>query len=69
MELEINDIMLNLLGGILGACIYVWLDRLRDKLPNALNKEWFMNLLMIILLLVAIIYLTNIQVYLYEMVM
>ena len=65
---DIDDIMLNLLGGILGACIYVWLDRLRDKLPNALNKEWFMNLIMILLLLFAVIYFTNLSAYFYNMV-
>ena len=65
---DIDDIMLNLLGGILGACIYVWLDRLRDKLPKALNKEWFMNLIMILLLLFAVIYFTNLSAYFYNMV-
>ena len=65
---DIDDIMLNLLGGILGACIYVWLDRLRDKLPNALNKEWFMNLIMILLLLFSVIYFTNLSAYFYNMV-
>ena len=58
---DIDDIMLNLLG-------YVWLDRLRDKLPNALNKEWFMNLIMILLLLFAVIYFTNLSAYFYNMV-
>ena len=66
---DVDDIILNVLGATFGALLYIILDGIRDKLPSALNKEWFMNLLMIILLLVAIIYLTNIQVYLYEMVM
>ena len=66
---DVDDIILNVFGGFIGGVLFVFLDKLRNKLPSSLNKEWFMNLLMIILLLVAIIYLTNIQVYLYEMVM
>lgn len=65
---DIDDIMLNVLGGTAGALVYVILDKLRDKLPRVLNKEWFMNLVMILLLLIAIVYFTNISTYLFGMV-
>ena len=65
---DVDDIILNVLGGTLGAIIFKFLDKIRDKLPRVLNKEWFMNLLMIILLLAAIVYFTNINTYIYKMV-
>ena len=65
---DVDDIILNIIGGTIGAFIFIILDKLRDKLPNALNKEWFLNLIMIILLIVAIVYLTNFAEYIGEMV-
>lgn len=56
---DIDDIILNVLGGVIGALIYIILDKIRDNLPNPFNKEWFKNLLFIILLIIAIIYFTN----------
>ena len=65
---DVDDILLNLIGGFIGALIFVLLDNLRDKLPNPLKKELFMNLIVIILLLFGIIYLTNFTDYINEMV-
>ena len=65
---DVDDIILNLVGGLIGSIIFVILDKLRDKLPSALNKEWFMNLMIILLLLMAIIYLTNFADYIEVMV-
>lgn len=65
---DVDDIILNIVGGTIGAVIFIIFDKIRDKLPAVLNKEWFMNLMMIIVLLFAIIYLTNFTEYLGEMV-
>ena len=65
---DVDDIILNLVGGLIGSIIFIILDKLRDKLPSALNKEWFMNLMIILLLLMAIIYLTNFADYIEVMV-
>ena len=65
---DIDDIILNLFGGFLGALIFTLLDKLKDKLPDILNKEWFMNMIMILLLLFAVVYLTNLNEYFYDMV-
>ncbi len=56
---DIDDIILNVLGGVIGALIYIVLDSIRDNLPNPFNKEWFKNLLFILLLVIAVIYFTN----------
>lgn len=65
---DIDDIILNLFGGFLGALTFTLLDKLKDKLPSVLNKEWFMNMIMILLLLFAVVYLTNLNEYFYDMV-
>lgn len=65
---DIDDIIINLFGGFLGALIFTLLDKLKDKLPEILNKEWFMNMIMILLLLFAVVYLTNLNEYFYDMV-
>jgi len=65
---DIDDIILNLFGGFLGALIFTLLDKLKDKLPDILNKEWFMNMIMILLLFFAVVYLTNLNEYFYDMV-
>lgn len=65
---DIDDIILNVIGGTIGAVIYILLDKLRDKLPRVLNREWFMNLIMILILLIAVVYLTNFAEYIGEMV-
>ena len=65
---DVDDIILNLLGGAIGALIFILFDKLRDKLPNVLKKEWFMNLIMILLMIGSIMYLTNFTDYINEMV-
>ena len=65
---DVDDIILNVLGGFLGSVIFIMLDKLRDKLPKALNKDWFMNLIFIIVLLALIVYFTNFAEYINEMV-
>ncbi len=65
---DIDDIILNVLGGFIGAIIYIILDSIRDRLPKVLNKDWFMNLVIILILLGLIIYFTNFAEYINEMV-
>lgn len=60
---DVDDILLNIIGGTLGAILFLFLDRIKNKLPSVLKKEWFMNLVAILLLLVAIIYFTNLYDY------
>lgn len=57
---DIDDIILNLIGGLLGGLLYIILDSIRDNLPSVLKKDWFMNLVIILVLLIVIIYFTGI---------
>lgn len=48
---DVDDIILNILGGITGYFIYSILRKLSLKLPSICHKEWFLNILSIILLI------------------
>lgn len=53
---DIDDILLNVLGGICGYLFY----KFGNHLPNFTKKTWFLNILTILLLSLFIIYLLNI---------
>lgn len=48
---DIDDIMLNLVGGILGFLCYYLLSKFAKKLPDVLKSEMFLNIIAIILLI------------------
>ena len=48
---DVDDIILNCLGGILGYFIYKLIRRIGEKLPKFCRKEWFLNILSIIVLI------------------
>lgn len=52
---DVDDIILNLLGGIIGFGIYYILDKIGHKLPNAFHKEWLLNLLAFLFLVGTIL--------------
>lgn len=45
---DVDDILLNLLGGILGYYIYFIIYNIKEKLPNILKKEIFYNIFVIL---------------------
>ena len=47
---DVDDIILNLLGGILGYYVYTILRIISTKLPSFCRKDWFLNVFSIILL-------------------
>lgn len=57
---DIDDIILNVLGGIAGFLIYVALDAIRKKLPGIFQKDGFYNFLSLLLLALGILYLLGI---------
>ena len=48
---DIDDIFLNLLGGILGFLCYYLLSKIAEKLPDILKSEAFLNIIAIVLLI------------------
>lgn len=47
---DVDDIILNIIGALLGYFIYRLFDRLEDILPDWLKKEWLIDILVIVLL-------------------
>ena len=56
---DIDDIMLNLLGGILGFYIYKLFGYIKDKLPKSLRKEWLYSLIWIIIFILGLLFLMD----------
>lgn len=48
---DIDDILLNLLGGYLGYLLYYWLGRFYDKLPSVFKSELCLNIISAIILI------------------
>ena len=48
---DIDDILLNLLGGILGFLCYYGLSKIGEILPSVLKSEMFLNIIAIVLLI------------------
>lgn len=47
---DVDDIFLNLLGGMIGYFLYRFLQKLYDRLPEFFRREWFLNILSILML-------------------
>ena len=48
---DVDDILLNLCGGLLGYGIYYCLMRIGEKLPSIFKTDWLLNIVSIIILL------------------
>lgn len=53
---DIDDIILNVVGGIAGFLIYTALNAIRNHMPKFLQRDWFYNLLSILLLIALVLY-------------
>ena len=56
---DIDDIILNTIGGLIGFLIYRVLDAVRKVLPSFFQRELFYNILTFVLLVLAILYFLN----------
>ena len=48
---DVDDILLNLVGGILGFAIYNILRKIGEKIPKVFHNEWFLNISSILALI------------------
>ena len=48
---DVDDIILNILGGLMGYGLYTIIRRIGEKLPSFTRREWFLNTLSIIILI------------------
>lgn len=56
---DIDDIILNVCGGIIGYVIYRFKEKLKNIIPHFLRKNWIYNILWIIILVLSSIFLLN----------
>lgn len=56
---DIDDILLNLVGGLCGFCLFHLIIRIQQHLPDVLKKTLFYNIMMVIILLGMILYFYN----------
>jgi len=56
---DIDDIILNIVGGFIGYLLYIFLNKIKDKLPSFLKNNWFLNIIIIIIIILVIIYVFN----------
>lgn len=58
-SVDIDDVILNVVGGIIGFLLYKLFKSINEKLPNFMKKKWFYNLLSVIIILLVSLYLVN----------
>lgn len=56
---DIDDIILNVVGGIIGYLLYIFLDEIKIHLPKYLKKDWFINTILILIIMLIFTWLTN----------
>lgn len=59
---DIDDIILNVTGGMIGYFIYVIFDEIIDHVPRVFKKDWFVNLLIIALIIFIYLYVYNFEI-------
>ena len=52
---DVDDIILNVLGGLIGYLIYLLIDRIYNMLPKFFKTKFFLNIFAIILFVCAIV--------------
>lgn len=52
---DVDDVLLNLIGGFLGYLVYLVLQTIYDKLPEILKKTWVKNILLFIIIIGIIV--------------
>ena len=57
---DVDDILLNVIGGILGYFIYRIIHNFKDMVPNFLKNDIFYNIIVTILIILITIYIFNV---------
>lgn len=58
---DVDDIMLNIIGGLIGYFIYRILHNIKDKLPPLLKNNYFYNIIIVIFIGAVMLYLYQIM--------
>ena len=57
---DIDDIILNVVGGIIGFLLYIGLNSIKKHLPDFLQRDWIYNILSVLLVGLIVFYLIKI---------
>ena len=60
---DIDDIILNTLGGVIGYLIFIVLDSVKNKLPRFMRSDAFLNFIAVIIVLLFILYAYKIRIF------
>ena len=55
---DVDDILLNVIGGVIGYLLFLFASRIIDRLPKFFRSDWFLNIVFTILLVLFFILLT-----------
>lgn len=61
---DVDDIILNVVGSIIGYLVYLLFDAISKIVPRVFKKDWFINMLLIVAVIGVIIYFTKLNVWL-----
>lgn len=53
---DIDDIILNLIGGVVGFGIYSLISRIGDSIPKVFRSNWFLNIIATLLVAILVAY-------------
>ena len=57
---DVDDIILNVVGGLIGFLLYIGLSAIKDHLPRIFQRDGIYNLICFIIILVIIFYILNV---------
>lgn len=60
---DIDDIILNVIGGVLGFLLFVGFDAINKRLPKFFRSDAFLNIVIILVIVLIIIYSFNLNVF------
>lgn len=60
---DIDDIILNLIGGIIGFLLFIGFDAIKERLPKFMKSDSFLNFLIIIVIILIIVYSFNLNIF------
>ena len=58
---DVDDIILNVVGGVLGYFVYIALNAIKNHLPKFLQKDFIYNIICLIIFIVIVLYLYNLN--------
>ncbi len=57
---DIDDIILNVVGGIVGFLLYTGLSAIKNHLPKFMQKDWIYNVISILIIALIVIYIIKV---------